>query len=331
MNKILFNFTLTLAIIGAHCKIGVSQSTMVDEISGSCGSLTWVLTENGDLKIAGNGEMPKYGFIRIPEPRGKNYPTSPWGGFKDVIYSLTIEEGVLSVGQFAFAYCENLKKVTLPQSLISIGDAAFRDCNFSSIDLPNSIIEIGEEAFSSCNLQNVNIPDNITKIGEGAFSGNNKLKTIYISERNEHYCSMDGVLFTKDKKILVQYPAGKEGNNYKIPKAVKRIGNSAFDKSKLTEIDIPEGVTEIGVWAFNDCKNLSEVYLPKTLEKIEYYAFCWLYLKSITCLAPKLPFADHQSFDVNEDCVLTVAKGMKNVFANDKEWSRSIKTIKEKN
>jgi hypothetical protein len=304
---------------------------MVSEITGTCGNLTWILTENGDLNISGNGEMPNYDFIRIPESRGDNYPTSPWGGFKDVIYSLTIEEGVSTVGNYAFAYLENLKKIALPQSMFSIGENAFRNCNFNIIDLPDGLRSIGKEAFSRCNLQSIHISENVTQIGEGAFSGNNKLKTIDVSERNERYCSMDGVLFTKEKKLLVQYPAGKEGNSYKIPKAVKRIGQSAFEKSKLTEIYIPEGVTEIGVWAFSGCNWLSEVYLPKTLEKIEHYAFCWLNLKSITCLSPRVPFADHQSFDVNEDCILTVSKGMKNAFASDKEWSRSIKTIKEKN
>ena len=328
MSKTLFHFVLAITLVSSSYKYSLSQS-MASEITGACGNLSWVLSENGDLKISGIGEMPNYSFIQFKT--GDNYPTSPWGGFKNVIFSLTIEEGVSSVGNFAFAYFENLKKVILPESITSIGESAFRNCNFSNISLSNRLTSIGADAFNRCNLQNVNITANVTEIGEGAFSGNNKLKSIEVSQQNNNYCGVDGVLFTKSKKVLIQYPAGKEDSKYKIPKTVVRIGSSAFEKSKLSEIEIPEGVAEIGVWAFSSCDKLSDIYLPKTLKKIEMYAFCWLTLKSITCLAPEVPFANHQSFDVNSDCVLNVAKGMKNEFANDTEWCRSIKIIKEKN
>ena len=88
------------------------------------------------------------------------------------ICTVTITEGILTIGTGAFADCENLRQVTLPESIIEIGSEAFQNCgNLTEIHLPSSVEKIGRAAFADCrSLQVVQMPQGV-QVAEDAFAG----------------------------------------------------------------------------------------------------------------------------------------------------------------
>ena len=136
-----------------------------------------------------------------------------------------------------------------------------------------SVTSIGEYAFDGCSgLTSVTIPQSVINIEDGPFIACINLKTINVDADNPNYCSMDGVLFNKDKTQLIQYPGGKQGA-YSIPNSVTSINDFSFPYSVLTSIDIPNSVTSIGESTFYGCKNLTSVTIPNSVTSIGDNAF----------------------------------------------------------
>ena len=180
----------------------------------------------------------------------------------------------------------SIKKVVIEDGVTSISDWAFSYCiSLTSITIPDSVISIGESAFDSCSV----------------------LTEINVDENNNYYSSVGGVLFSKDKKTLNAYPAGKTSSSYVIPNGVTIIGNDAFNHctglksitipdsvtcignyalygcTGLKSIKIPDSVTSIGYWAFGDCTSLTSITIPDRVTMIDDYAFCGCTgLKSVT-------------------------------------------------
>ena len=217
----------------------------------------------------------------------------------DSLTAIAIPDSVTSIGAFAFQYCDNLETVTLPDTLTAIESFLFRDCtSLTGITLPNSVTSIGSSAFSGCTgLTNLIIPDNVTSIGDGAFSDCTSLMGITIPDRvdtigsyaftrcsslsfidvstgNTSYCSVDGVLFSKDRTELISYPHGKAADSYVIPDSVTVIADSAFyGSANLTSITIPNTITEIGSSTFTGCTSLTDITIPGSVTSIGDEAF----------------------------------------------------------
>ena len=190
--------------------------------------------------------------------------------------SVTIPNSVTEIGGSAFVGCASLKSITMPNSVTSIGDMVFYKCSsLTSITIPDSVTSIGSSAFSDCSkLRSITIPNSVTSIGAWAFNGCTGLTAINVAMENQNYVSPDGVLYNKDKTTIICYPAGKKGNNYKIPDGVTEIGSIAFSRcSSLTSVTIPNSVTSIGSGAFNGCTSLTRVTIPKSVTKIGWNAF----------------------------------------------------------
>ena len=146
-----------------------------------------------------------------------------------LVTDVVIPDGVTKISDYLLS-CNSLTSVTIPDSVTSIGGYAFNRCsNLTSVTIPDSVTSIGDSAFRYCSsLASVTIPDSVTSIGNWVFSGCSNLKKIDVNGNNKQYCSIDGVLFDKNKTKLICYPAGKPDSTYTIPDSVTSIGETAF-------------------------------------------------------------------------------------------------------
>ena len=143
------------------------------------------------------------------------------------------------------------------------------------IEIPDSVTSIGSFAFENCSkLTSIEIPNSVTSIGNDAFKNCDNLTSITVLENNTAYKSIDGNLYTKDGKTLIQHAIGKEATSFTIPEGVEKIGGYAFyNCGNLTSIEIPGSVTNIGYVAFGNCANLETIKIGKNVQWINETVF----------------------------------------------------------
>ena len=240
------------------------------------GDLTWTLTADGTLTISGKGAMKNY-----------DANNSPVAQKTDSVKKVVIQEGVTSIGDYAFFDCSNLTDITIPESVTSIEECAFQNCSsLTDITIPGSVTSIGECAFQGCSsLTSIEIPSSVTSIGDDAFYGTPWLTNK--RQENNSLVIVNGILIdgrTCSGKVTI--PDGVTSIGYRafqnctgltsitIPKSVTSIGDSAFfECAELTSINIPEGVTSIGKHAFFECAELTGIKIPSSVTSIGDCAF----------------------------------------------------------
>ena len=257
--------------------------------SGTCGdNLTWSLDANtGKLVIIGTGAM--YNYTVEDKYKGVYITTAPWGSYMSSISSVTIQNSVTSIGDYAFYGCKSLTSVTIGNSVTCIGDYAFSGgcTGLTSITIPDSVTSIGYDAFSGCtNLTSITIPDSVTSIGSSAFSYCTSLTSVIIgngvtSIGNYAFSNCSGI-----KELTMPISAKIFNSSYtfynctNIEKITLTKGNGTAQNyatsstgysetyyqytpwyiSECSEIVIEDGVTGIGFYTFLGCTALKTVY-----------------------------------------------------------------------
>jgi len=169
--------------------------------------------------------------------------------------SFQIPEEVTEIAPGAFSGSD-LETISIPQGVVSIGVGAFCDCTkLTSLNIPASVQSLG-----------------LALLGpNGDYMP--ALTSVNVDEANLYYSSQDGVLFDKNKSSLIFYPMNKSGSSYAIPNGVNHIGNCAFAYGlKLTNISIPPSVTSIGSEAFA-CAGIKNISIPINVTSIGYGTF----------------------------------------------------------
>ena len=192
------------------------------------------------------------------------------------ITSVTIPNSVKQIDNYAFYGCLYLESVTIPGSVEFLGESVFENCRY----LEEVIIEEGVKSlalytFKNCvNLKTVNLPDSLVSIGNLAFR-----------DAGITYTTLDGCKYLGNEANPYRWLIGvvdSSQNTFTISPDTKFIGENAFYGTKLTSIELPEGLLGIDLGAFSGCTGINAIVLPESLEFIGRSAFngC-TYLKSI--------------------------------------------------
>ena len=152
----------------------------------------------------------------------------------------------------------------------------------TTLVIKEGVTSISQGVFTWCpNLTSVTVPASVKKIGVYVFSGCHNLPGITVAAENTEYTSEDGVLFSKDKTVLVRYSAGHPGTTYAVPDGVKKIEEGAFDGCHLTSVTFPTSLTTIGARVFMNNTALTSVTIPASVETIGEAAFSSSLLEEI--------------------------------------------------
>ena len=269
--------------------------------SGTCGeNLTWCLTDGGELVISGDGAMPDF----------TNYTDkAPWDEFCEIIVKATINEGVTSIGSYAFNDCDKMVSVAVPESVEKIGESAFSNygdlasvyitnleawCHINYARWPDNPMWAAEKLFlNDEEITELIIPDGMTSIGRFSFAGANAITSVIIPESVTEigvgaFCGCYSI------------------ESVNIPKEIVKIEPITFAGcSSIATITIPEGVTEIGSQAFAACSSLKAISIPESVTNIRSRAFETCYsLSEMYCYAKKMPNMESEVFyDVDIDLI----------------------------
>ncbi len=192
-------------------------------------------TEKGDAKYLGNENNL---YVYLAKYLSKDVAT------------IVVESNCKAIGNSAFYDCDNLKSVSFPDGLESIGSSAFGYCGFARINLPASLKNIGIGAFCCCqSLQSVVIPNGVMQISARTFEGCSRLVNVSFLGKLERICEF------------------------------------AFRGSGLKRITIPDGVRSIGMYAFESCRDMTSVSIPSSVTVISSNAFS--YCRALTTISFK--------------------------------------------
>ena len=309
---------LALVMIGSAVDMsGVTvhaEETVVDYgffgAEGDGTNLTWQVTENGEtytLTISGTGAMKDYEDMFADD--------IPGGVYRDRITTIVIENGVTSIGDYAFAECTSLASVTIPSSVTSIGNGAFFACesltdinipssvtsigsafrrcsSLTSIVLPEGITNISEYMFAECtSLASVTIPSSVTSIGDSAFDNCTSLMSVVLPEGVESIgdsafvgcTSLETINFPSTTTSIGQqaFEICTSLTSAVLPEGVTSVGARAFYKcTALKNVSIPSSLTSIPNSMFNGCTSLANITIPKGVTSIGWNAF--MYCKALT-------------------------------------------------
>lgn len=272
MDGILYNKAGTLLIAYPPNKIStelyISASTQVDRYAlNECKGLAAIRVDAANpynTSIAGV-LYDKNATTLIKYPGGKTN------------IAFEVPSSVTLIKENGFASADKLQSVKITGNVNDIGSSAFQGCSaLKNVEILDGVSKsIDYYAFNNCSsLESINIPQSVTSISYEAFNYCNSLKAITVDSLNPSYKSSNEVLYSKDGTKIVQYPAGKDDDNYVIDDNVKTIGQGAFfGANRLKSITIPNGVTSLDQYAFYKCDGLTNVKLPNTVTTINLGAF----------------------------------------------------------
>lgn len=206
--------------------------------------------------------------------------------------SITLPASLKEIKNDIFYQCKNLLSIKVgagSQSFSSVDGVLFNKSlsalirypaakpNLTFI-VPKSVTRIENYAFNGCSkLTEITLSDTLQSLGDNVlfhvFENCNALTKIIAGSNNRNFLSDEGVLFNKEKTILIQYPAGKKDNSYSVPAGVRVIGGSAFNSIRyLKNLTLPESVNEIGAFSFGTTFDRF-VVLAKKPPKLHGYSF----------------------------------------------------------
>ena len=246
------------------------------------------LIPKGNVAEVTSGDTKYSGSVTIPEKFT----------YEGMEYSVT------SIGNNAFNGCTGLTSVTIGNSVTSIGSGAFSGCSgLTSLTIPNSVTTIGSSAFSGCSgLTSVIIPNSVTSIGGWAFDGCSGLTSLVISDLAAWLnvsLGNDSSNPLKNSNAHHLFLNDNEITDLVIPNSVTNIKKYAFEGcSSLTSVTIPNSVTTIGERAFYGCSGLTSVTIGNSVTSIGEGAFAYCSSLTSVTIPNSVTSIGYAAFDV---------------------------------
>lgn len=228
--------------------------------------------------------------------------------------NIVIPETVEKIGAMAFYNCSSLQSIQLPKTLKVIEQSTFSGCSsLDSIEIPKTVEQICCNAFNSTKITEIYLPDNtlinLEEQSDGGYMEAYKGKTFYycenlekinISENNNNYIDIDGVIFDINKTKIVSYPQNRPGEKYIVPDSVNDLESYTFAFcNNLQEITVSGNVEGISARAIYECENLKELRIENGVKKIsedaieECYKLSDIYIPdSVTEIDGKITLGD---------------------------------------
>lgn len=265
------SFALAVCLLTGLFSLSVSADTGDDKLpSEDCFGYTYKFLSTSTIAITDyNGYDTE---VTVPSKIDGYTVTSVEGFDTTKTKKITLPETVTTIGDSAFATYDNfsysvLEEVTLPRNLKNIGAGAFENCYFlTSIDIPESVTKIGNGAFYGCdNLKNISVKSDID-IGNKAFGDRYNL----IPAISKTYEDSQSDFFVWNGWVF-EYNGNSQ--NPAIPSGTVGIYDDVFAYSDITSVTIPEGVKYINYGAFQQCTSLKNIMLPNSLVRINASAF----------------------------------------------------------
>ena len=218
------------------------------------------LTTKANIAEVSYGDKP-YTFDVITIPSSVEY--------EGVVCNVT------SIGEFAFKDCTALVTINMPSSIVSIGNSAFYGCSgLKEIVIPENVTNMEGFTFGHCtSLLTVTFPKTLISMPM-AFDDCPNIESVYIKDLTA-WCKLN---FWQRRCNPLNYAShlyvnGQELTDLVVPEEVEVVGNSFWGFKGLKSLVVPEGVKEIGPYAFGNCNNLASVTIANTVTKIDDYAF----------------------------------------------------------
>lgn len=285
-------------------KVVCTNGTITPTLSGKCGkNVSYSISDDGVLTISGTGAMNNFTYK-------SDISDCPWHGVRYALKKIVVEDGVTSIGSYAFSFDLSVTDVTLPSSLKTIGRNAFWGCyGLTSVVIPEGVTTIGAYVFEQCTaMETITVPASATELGNRAFitwecydgSYHFALTDIYYGGSRQQWYDAGG-----GNAALVDVPVhfngttgdiidgGKCGANvswkldkdytltisgtgamYDYPLDDNRDSTSPWPVWDVKRIDVQEGITAIGAYAFCYTDNATALSLPDSLTTIGQDAFC---------------------------------------------------------
>lgn len=261
MKRVLSVLVCAVMLCSTFAGLNVTSSASTLPASGSCGeNVTYTFDEEtGLLTISGTGDMRVEAF-----------------SYKRDIKSVVIHSGVTNISSYAFCYCTYLESIVFPDTVTTIGSYTFYGCeNLKEISIPAGVSLIGSRAFYNCRqLNKIDLPQTITDIGDEAFSGcsfasfNIANIELWCKIRFGNYAAnplyFAENVFIQDKPVV----------DLVIPEGVENIGDYAFCGFRgLKSVMFAGSVKSLGIYAFYHCEDLQAVTIPDNITKIANRSF----------------------------------------------------------
>lgn len=237
IHKISRIFVLAVLVVALVFSLGGNRAAAA-EISGTSGDLSWKIS-NGVLTISGSGAMRDY----------QEHAPAPWMDYADQIQSVIVNQGVTSVGEYAFFELSGLKTAELADSVERVGSWAFFHCaGMESVKLSSGLKEIGDGAFEQCGaLKSLILPKGLEIIRSRAFYRCDSILTVTIPAS---VIKMENAVFAYCHSLQTAV----------VLADIEQLPIWTFyGCDALTEVTLGSSITSVGQGAVSECENLEKV------------------------------------------------------------------------